>query len=79
MNACVADVMTRYAVAVGPDASFQDMTARLSRSAPFPWWTHPGGDPADLGRGRVIDVLSRLDEQAAGDASVLTSPPASPG
>jgi CBS domain-containing protein len=26
----------------------------------------------------VIDVLNRLDEQAAGDASVLTSPPASP-
>ena len=54
MNVCVADVMTRYAVAVGRGASFQDMAAQLSR---FRVSAFPVVDDD----GTVIGVVSETD------------------
>jgi CBS-domain-containing membrane protein len=54
MNACVADVMTRYAVAVRRGASFKDMAARLSR---FRVSAFPVVDDD----GKVIGVVSETD------------------
>lgn len=53
MNPCVGDVMTRYALAVGPGASFKDMAARLSR---FRVSAFPVVDD-----GMVIGVVSETD------------------
>jgi len=54
MNPCVADVMTRYAVAVQRGASFKDMAARLSR---FRVSAFPVVDDD----GKVIGVVSETD------------------
>ena len=54
VNACVADVMTRYAVAVRPGASFRDMAAQLSR---FRVSAFPVVDDG----GKVVGVVSETD------------------
>jgi len=54
MNACVGDVMTRYAVAVGRGASFRDMAGSLSR---FRVSAFPVVDDD----GTVIGVVSETD------------------
>jgi len=54
MNACVEDVMTRYAVAVRRGASFKDMAARLSRF-------RVSAFPVIDDDGKVIGVVSETD------------------